>query len=344
MKNKSMLLIPFLLTGFLVFWIIVSHLIKNNLIKTINFLNDDNLKIFYQDVKVSGFPFKFHITFIKPTIKIINENEIKGFVFDKILVNLDLKMQNLYLSTNQEFQYKKHSANSKIISEHNIKSKEPIKISLDFEKSLATLSKSFQTSKIFKSINFPKTNFDLISDDKIYAKLEDFNIQATKISLQNNKFLVNYNISASYSPVQDDNQRFDLILNSDITRYISSNKNDRSYFTNIALNNFNIKINDDNAEFDLNGNISFPKQKQSIGLLNLTMHNYQSFISLISKKGIRSKSFLNHFITKASFEESNKDNSNDLKKVAKFTIKFTEDGIYFGNIEMNKLITESLND
>ena len=344
MKNKLTLLIPFLLIGFLVFWISVSHLIKNNLIKTINHLGDDNLKIFYQDITISGFPSKFHITFINPTIKLINEKEIKGFVFDHIAFDLDLKMQNLYLSTDQEFQYKKHSANSKILSEHKIKAREPIKIYVDFEKSLATLPKLFKASQIFKSFTFPKTNFDLISNGEIYGALENFSIEATKISFENNKLLMNYNINANYYTAQSDNKKFNFSFNSDITRYISSNKNAHSYFTNIALKDFNVKIDAENAEFDLNGNISFPKQKQSIGLLNLTMHNYQSFVILLSKGSIRSKPFLNNFITKASFEESNKKNLEDLKKVAKFTIKFTGDGIYFGNIEMNKLITESLND
>ena len=340
-KSKFLLFLLFCLVIFLGIWIAISHVTKKKLIKILSSMNDDNIQIFYKDVQISGFPKKFIISLKKPVIKIINSHQIKSISLEKIDINFDLLMREPYLDFGQEFYIQRHSGDMILQFEQKIKSLEPNIITFELEDSLLKMGssgKDLSSNFIqnFKSLSFKAKNFEIFLANKLESKIENFIFYISKISFQENDAVFNLKFISNYRNMKKkDSTKLEFDLN--FTRYFAISEEERSRFKEISANQFSVKT--ENASLDLRGSLSLFVQKHAVGTLNINLKNYHELISILIDGGIRSEAFFSKIFTEASKSEND---SIDLEKNAKFSIKFEEDNIYFGNIEMNQLIRDAL--
>ena len=305
-------------------------------------MNDDNIEISYNDIEISGFPKEFVISIKQPVVKIINSHQIKSIYFERIDVNLDLLMRKPYLDFGQEYLLRKHSADMTLKSERKIKSPRENIVTFELDDSLLRLGLKGDFVKSFKSLSFRNSDFEIFEENVLLSKLENFRFHISKISQQGDDAIFNLIFSSNHHDmIHDNTTHMDFDWN--LTRYFAPTKETSSYLKEISTNKFH--INTSGAALDITGSLSLSKQKHAVGTLSINLDNYPELVSIFTNDGIRSMPFFNQILVDASKSEfgSNLSNENiDLTKNAKFSIKFTEDNIYFGNIAMNQLITDAL--
>jgi hypothetical protein len=342
MKSKLILFLLFCFVVFLSAWIAVSHMAKKNLVKILSSMNDDNIEISYNDIEISGFPKEFVISVKQPVVKVVNSHQIKSIYFERIDVNLDLLMRKPYLDFGQEYLLRKHSADMVLKSERRIQALGENIVTFELDDSLLRLGLKGDFVRNFRSLSFCNSDFEIFEKDVLLSKLENFRFNISKISEQDDDATFNLVFSSNYQDmIHDNTTHMDCDWN--LTRYFSSTNGVSGYLKEISTNKFRIKTS--GAVLDITGSLSLSKQKHAVGTLNINLVNYPELVSIFTNDGIRSTPFFNQILVDASKSElgSNLSNDNiDLTKNAKFSIKFTEDNIYFGNIAMNQLIMDAL--
>jgi hypothetical protein len=322
---------------FLSVWIAVSHIAKKNLLEMLFSINDDNIQISYSDVEVSGFPWKFTISLKRPIIRVINSHQVKSLIFTNIDMNLDLLMQKPYFAIGSKYILQKHGADMSLQSEKKIISPSPNIITIELTNSFL---KSFDKRNLLKNLQSLKSQidyFEIFEGEKAIAKLENLSFDVSKIFIPEDNLKFNTKIHITYSDIANQNST-NLDMNLDFLRYIAPSKEEKSHIKEVDIKNFTIKTQ--NASAEMKGEVAFPRQKHMSGKLDINLENYPALVLMLTNGGIKSEKFFYKILTEATLSES--DNNRDLAKYAKFSIKFTEDNIYFGNIEMNHLIMDAL--
>jgi hypothetical protein len=320
--------------AFLSGWIAISHIAKRHVIKALSSINDDNIQISYKDVQISGFPSKFIVSIKHPLIQIVNSHQVKTLSFRTVDLYLDLWMQKPYFEIGSEYIIRTHTADMILQSESKIRPSSPMMIALELDESL--LKSAYNGSYNFKSLHSYVDFFEILRAEQVVAKLEHVLLDIVKISDINNDFKCNAKIQALYNTGSDSLTNMNLDL--DLVRHYSSSKEDRSYLKEVALKNLTIKTA--MSRIGISGNVTLPRQQHAVGKLDINLENYPELVSIVTRGGIRSEAFFNKVLTRATKSELN--DEIDLAKYAKFTVKFTEDRIYFGSIEMNQLIMDAL--
>lgn len=336
-KSKFVLSLIFCACLFLSGWIAVSHIAKKNLLQMLFSINDDNIQISYSDVEVSGFPWKFRISLKRPIIRVINAHQVKSLIFTNIDMNLDLLMQKPYFAIGSEYILQKHGADMSLQSEKKIISPTPNIITIKLTNSLL---KSFDKRNLIKNLQSLRSqidHFEIFEREKTIAKLENLTFDVSKIFIPGDDLKFNTRIHITYSDVANKNST-NLDVNLDFLRYIAPSKEEKSHIKEVDLKNFTIKTQ--SASVKTEGKVAFPRQQHMVGELGVNLENYPELVLMLTNGGIKSEKFFYKILTEATLSESN--NNMDLAKYAKFSIKFTEDNIYFGNIEMNHLIMDAL--
>jgi hypothetical protein len=298
-----------------------AHLIKYNTVKFIENSDTDNIKISYDKVAISGFPFAWNIVFHSMKITSIEKDGLNEVLLENVSIRYYLYRIKIALGNIISFldaRNPEYTKNHKILSttEHNIDINYDIPI---FQ---------IQVDDIFKNItslefNVSPTKYS--SEGQLKFEIAEGYLKVNKSIVQNKEI---FKIKAATDAVilNNNNLNLQLLLDTNyiipLVSEIESNNLEAEYDYRIILNKLLIKS--DQSMLNLSGALNFKKEMAPIGKLKIIFKNYPSLIDeLLPDNFIISKTEINNFIdTNAKYE-----NEGDLSY---FNIIFSPQGIETG--------------
>ncbi|MGX6960535.1 MAG: hypothetical protein ACIPMY_04900 [Rickettsia endosymbiont of Pentastiridius leporinus] len=336
----------FVFLAFTIVWFAVAYTIKNNVINLIKNSETDNLKISYNNVKFSGYPFHWKITIIDPKVKLIDHVNSKEFSSENVILTITYSTKKAALNFGP-FIRENDNYSDKIFT-YDMRSNEDIKGITKFNKPLYKISKDDDLQEIIKSIKLNNKSLLIFKDNQEIFKINDLDFFISKKDL-------------------DKNERISLVLNmnyeseQDIANFKNANIEMSAFLTftpdsenSAILQDINIDklvfTCDKDAKINLNGTLQFFANKLPEGKLSFELENYNSIVDkllphniLFSKKII--KTIIAKAINKAPGENLmiDQQKSTDLNSAynniekAKFDIEFSDKGINIGSINLLEL-------
>lgn len=317
MKRKILLSIIL----YLAVWTLSAHLIKYNTVKLIENSDTDNIKISYDKVAISGFPFAWNIIFHSMKITSIEKDGLNEVLLDNVSVRYYLYRIKIALGNIISFNDAKDPEYTK---NHKILSKIAHNIDITYDIPIFQL----QVNDILKNITSLEFNISPIK----YSSAGELKFETTQGYLRVNKSSTQhkeiFKIHAAADAIIFNNTNLNLQLFLD-TNYIiplsvgiDSNNLEAEYDYRIVLNKLLIKSNQ--SMLNLSGALNFKKDMAPIGKLKIIFKNYPSLIDeLLPDNFIVSKTEVNNFIdTNAKYE-------ND-EGLSYFNIIFSPQGLETG--------------
>lgn len=332
--------------AFTIVWFAAAYTIKNNVINLIKNSESDNLKISYNAVKFSGYPFHWKITILDPKVKLIDHVNSKEFSSENIILGIAFSTKKATLNFGP-FIKEVDNYGDKIFT-YDMRSNEDIKGIGKFNKPLYKISKNDDLKEVIKSIQVDNKSLLIFKDEQEIFKINDLAFFIAKKNLTKSEdisLVLNMNYDSEKNIASFKNANLDI---SALLSFVPDGEN------SAILQNFNIErfvfICDHDSKINLNGALQFFANKLPQGKLSFELENYHSIIDkllpnniIFSKKLI--KAVIAKAVNKASDEsvivnpkESNNSNLdyNNIEK-ASFDIEFSDKGINIGSINLLEL-------
>jgi hypothetical protein len=299
-----------------------AHLIKYHTVKFIENSDTDNIKISYDKVAISGFPFAWNIIFHSMRITSIEKDGLNEVLLENVSVRYYLYRIKIALGNIISFN---DARNPEYTKNHKISSK--IAHNIDINYDIPIFQR--QVDDIFTnitSVEFNVSPIKYLSEGQLKFETSEGYLRVNKSVAQNKEI---FKIKAAANAVILNNNSFNLQLLIDtdyimpLPSEIESNNLEAEYDYRIILNKLLIKS--DQAMLNLSGALNFKKEVAPIGKLKIIFKNYPSLIDeLLPDNFIISKTEINNFIdTNAKYE-----NEGDLSY---FNIIFSPQGIETGS-------------
>ena len=298
-----------------------AHLIKYNTVKFIENSDTDNIKISYDKVAISGFPFSWNIIFHSMKITSIEKDGLNEVLLENVSIRYYLYRTKIALGNIISFN---DARNPEYTKSHKILSKTEHNIDINYDIPIFQI----QVDDIFKNItslefNVSPTKYS--SEGQLKFEIAEGYLKVNKSIVQNKEI---FKIKAATDAVilNNNNLNLQLLLDTNyiipLVSEIESNNLEAEYDYRIILNKLLIKS--DQSMLNLSGALNFKKEMAPIGKLKIIFKNYPSLIDeLLPDNFIISKTEINNFIdTNAKYE-----NEGDLSY---FNIIFSPQGIETG--------------
>ncbi len=327
---RKILLVLILL--YIIIWVVFAHLVKNQSIEIIEKFNSDNLKISYNDVNISGFPYEWKISFISPKIVLIEQDKFQEFTPDIISISHDFFNSEINFGKNINYQKLDLDLNVK----YSLLIEEDLIFKITYKKALFFIEKINNIFDHIKLINISTPTIIAIDDNKELFKIDSIKAligQETKnfIDLYKIKMAVNFNHNEDHSGTGK--TQFLLDMNYLINEGVFFNQvKDIEFDRKIELNNFQLKYED--SEINLNGYINFNRTSPPTGKIDCSMIQYQKIVDkIVPDNFIFSKSFIKKVISKAHNPEISREDFTN----ANFKIEFSNKGATIGKLNLLEL-------
>lgn len=319
----------FLIIVFVTLWFFGAHLVKNKLISFIGELESDNIKISYQDTKISGFPFYWQITFISPKVSLIDQKSIKEISGRALNIKTDYLIQDIGLDLGKTIYYSDiGSVESK--QEYNLVSNKDMKMDIIFQKPLYFL----ELDSAWKNVSaLAKCDLGIIEVDskgnKIFSVSDIQVISETKqISSINS---VNVKLTGDYSSDYNSSsnvKKAHLLLDLSylINNPLLNSDQQINFERKIELSKLQLKL--DESSLDLRGALSLNRNSLPQGDFDVYLGRYQDVINkIIPEDFIISSSYIKQMIAKSNASEA----INSVQNV-RFKIFFSNKGVSIGKV------------
>ncbi|GAB4170883.1 MAG: hypothetical protein Tsb006_8080 [Rickettsiaceae bacterium] len=302
-------------------------MVKSRIIRLVEDLNSDNIKITFQDTAISGFPFSWHIKFIAPKITIVGQNALQEFAFEEVIFCHNLS--NTEIDFSNQITYNKTNALTNetyiLSAEQNIVFNASFKDPLLFIKnnkirsigsSLPEISCSYQDKEIFK-LQYIKT----------FASCEEQNaLDSFKVRLSGDFISLVDSFKVHKAHLLLD---MGYLVNDSV---LESQSDDKDFERKIEIANLQLKLDD--AAVDAKGHLKLSRSSLPKGTLDLSLIQYHDVVDILVPEGfIFSGSFIKKIISKANSLEMTKNNIGN----ASFRINFSDKGVTIGKLNLLEL-------
>lgn len=281
-------------------WTLSAHLIKYNTVKFIENSDTDNVKISYDKVAISGFPFAWNIIFHSMKITSIEKDGLNEILLNNLSIKYYLYKIKIAVGNIISFN---DTRNPEDIKNHKIISK----INHDIDISYDIPIFQVQIDDIFKNITSVEFNIAPVK----YSSEGQLKFETTEGYLRINKSIAQnreiFKIKAATDATIVNNKNLNLRLLLD-THYIiplisevDSNP-ESEYDYRVIFNKLLIKS--EQSMFNLSGALNFKREMAPIGKLKIIFKNYSSLIDeLLPDNFIFSKTEISNFInTNSKYE------------------------------------------
>lgn len=317
MKRKILLSIIL----YLAVWTLSAHLIKYNTVKFLENSDTDNIKISYDKVAISGFPFAWNIIFHSMKITSIEKDGLNEVLLDNVSVRYYLYRIKIAGGNIISFNDAKDPGYTK---NHEILSNTAHNIEINYDIPIFQL----QVDDILKNITSLEFNIAPVK----YSSEGELKFETTQGYLRVNKSQTQhkeiFKIQAAADAIISNNKNLNLqlLLNTHyiipLSPEIESNNLETQYDYRVIINKFLIKSGQ--SMLNLSGALNFKKEMAPIGKLKIIFKNHSSLIDeLLPEHFVISKTQLNNFI------ETNSKYENDGES-SYFNIIFSPQGIETG--------------
>ncbi len=302
-------------------WMLSAHLIKYNTVKFIENSDTDNIKISYDKVAISGFPFAWNIIFHSMKITSIEKDGLNEVLLENVSIRYYLYRIKIALGNIISFN---DARNPEYTKNHKISSKIAHNVDINYDIPIFQI----QVDDIFKnitSVEFNVAPIKYLSDGQLKFEISGGYLKVNK-SVAQNKEIFKIKAAANAVILNNNSLNLQLLLDTDYIipsgSEVETSNLESEYDYRIILNKLLIKS--DQSMLNLSGALNFKKDVAPIGKLKIIFKNYLSLIDeLLPDNFIISKTEINNFIdTNAKYE-----NAGDLSY---FNIIFSPQGIETG--------------
>jgi len=328
--------------AFTIVWFAVAYTIKSNVINLIKNSESDNLKISYNAVKFSGYPFNWKITIIEPRLKLIDHVNSKEFSSDNIILGVAFSAKKATVNFGS-FVKEVDNYGDKTFT-YDMRSDEDIKGVSKFNKPLYKISKDDNLKELIKSLQFNNKSLLIFKDEQEIFKINDLAFFMAKKNLAKNEnisLVLNMNYDSEKNIANFKNANLEIVT----SLSFAPDSEDSAILQNLNIEKFAF-ICDHDSKIALNGVLEFFANKLPHGKLSFELENYHSVIDkLLPNNIIFSKKLIKTIIAKAINKASDEpliigEESNNLShniEKAKFDIEFSDRGINIGSINLLEL-------
>lgn len=302
-------------------WMLSAHLIKYNTVKFIENSDTDNIKISYDKVAISGFPFAWNIIFHSMKITSIEKDGLNEVLLENVSIRYYLYRIKIALGNIISFN---DARNPEYTKNHKISSKIAHNVDINYDIPIFQI----QVDDIFKnitSVEFNVAPIKYLSEGQLKFEISGGYLKVNK-SVAQNKEIFKIKAAANAVILNNNSLNLQLLLDTDYIipsgSEVETSNLESEYDYRIILNKLLIKS--DQSMLNLSGALNFKKDVAPIGKLKIIFKNYLSLIDeLLPDNFIISKTEINNFIdTNAKYE-----NAGDLSY---FNIIFSPQGIETG--------------
>ncbi|WP_341787027.1 hypothetical protein [Rickettsia endosymbiont of Cantharis rufa] len=338
---RKILLFVFL--AFTIAWFAIAYTIKNNVVSLIKNSESDNLKISYNAVRFSGYPFNWKIIVTDPKLKLIDHVNSKEFISKNIVLDIAFSTKKATLNFGP-FIREADNYGDKTFT-YDVRSNDDINGIGKFNKPLYKISKNDNLKDVLKSIQLNNKALLIFKDDQEIFKINDLALFIRKQNLaseENISLFLNVNYASKKDIFNFKNADLDIAA---FLKFVEDGE-DSALLQNFTVERF-IFTCDNDSKVNLNGALQFFANKLPEGKLSFELENYNSIVDkLLPNNIIFSKKIIKTIITKAIHKASDEGlnidqtdvNSayNNIEK-AKFDIEFSDKGINIGSINLLEL-------
>ncbi len=319
---------------FVLTWIIFAHFAKSKLISLINNSQTDNIKIYYKDINISGFPFDWKIKFTSPKLTIIDQDSSQEIASDYLTFSFNYKLSKAKLDFGKLLFY--NTENDEEPIKYTLHAQEDIVFFIDFTDLLYKINVSNSLTKIIKNIEF--SNPSIVTF--VTNGNEIFDLTRINVKLNSKMMDITQTISLKLSGCYKSSSNDRVINNADCVldaNYIVSDNSNAAKNNNFdyKIQLLNAKVNLNNSSLDLKGSVALSSNNSPQGKISIELVDYANFIDfLLPDDFIFSKSDAKDFIAKAAAVELNNEVTNKIN----FDLEFSNKTISLGRLNLSEQI------
>ncbi|MFY9590020.1 hypothetical protein [Rickettsia endosymbiont of Halotydeus destructor] len=334
----------FVFLTFTIIWFAIAYTVKDNVVNLIKNSESDNIKISYENIKISGYPINWKIIITQPKVKFIDHVNSKEFLSENITLSLDFSLKKVNLDTGNYIKEIENFGDKSL--EYFVRSDEAIKGIVKLNKPLYKIAKDDNLKSITKSIQLNNKSLSVLNEDKEIFNLKNLNFSLGKKNSQeseNISILLGLDYASLENYLNFKNATLDLVTS---LNFVQGN-NESNTLKDFTIERF-IFICDNDAKVDLKGGMEFFTSKLPQGKLSFELENYHAIIDkLVPNNIILSKKIIKAIIAKAvsanqpellplALPAINTDAVTTIEKV-NFDIEFSDKGINIGSINLLEL-------
>ena len=323
----------FIALSFSIAWFAGAYLIKSKVVSLIRNSNSENVKLLYNDIKVSGFPLAWKINLIEPKIIFINSADSKEISTEELICIFDFSLKKTKIVIEKELKYRQNLGDEK--TEYLLRLSKDIENSVKFIKPIYDLSTNDNIDTAVKSVQLKSKLLSFLHDDKEMFKIADLVFALNKDHYKENEDIL-IKLQALYEGPDNFLNFNSASLNFSGAFNISVVSNLPSYLNAFKVSELDIAFGD--SQIGIKGAIAFTKGKLPQGKLTVNLVHYDNIINnIIPEHFIIPRVMLNNLVEKVvsnnsrEFQRSsNARSDNDIK----FDIEFSENGVNIGSINL----------
>lgn len=320
--------------AFLVFWLTGAYLMKSKVRSFIDQAQTDNIKLTHSGMGIAGFPFNWKVNVYSPKISFLDDHssvEIESqdaeFIF-----SFGLKKTCIDLGQNFYFHHVTGEESTKYIA----KSTDKLILHISTDRRIYEIDD--HKDAFYDVIDNSHLEDELISvfeQENDNQESEVFTIKDFAISLQKQSNEIKDNILLTLKGNYNSDTRFFEFKSSSIDAKVKyylddSNNETKEYDRMIDIQKFYMDFDD--AFLDSKGTIKLLRTDIPSGQFVISMKYYNRIINmLVPNDFILSKDYIKKIISKAVM---NSGNGNGNEELAKFEVKFSNQGVSVGKLKM----------
>lgn len=322
---------------YILIWFAIAHIIKSNIINSINNLQTDNIKISYSQVKVSGFPGCLSINLLEPKIKLIGHANSKEISTDQVMFTPDFsfKKANITLGNNVK---QVESFDEKQV-EYIVQSNDLIAGLVKFNKPIYSFSKADNLRSMVKFLEVNNKNLSVIHENKERFKISDLNLLVNKTkNVEDNEMFIKAHLLYSSEENLLNFKKAELDL-SMLAEIIEDQEKKTNSLKNININHLKF-LCDDSAEIYLTGGLQLFKDSLPNGKLSFELTDYHKLVDkLIPSNWLLPRKIIKMLIDKVLVLPGTEiikvegQNLEPYEKI-KLEINFSSKGIFIGSTNL----------
>lgn len=322
---------------YILIWFTTAHIIKSNIVNTINNSQTDNLKISYDQVKVLGFPGRLKISLLEPKIKLIGHTNSKEISTDQVIFTPDFsfKKANLILGNN----IKQVENFDDQQTEYNLQSNDVITALVKFNKPIYKFSKTDNLTSLVKSVGINNKNLSVIHQNKEFCNISDLDFLVNKTQgIENDEMFIKTHLLYSSGENLFNFKKAELDL-SMLTEIVEDQEKKTNSVKNINIDYLKF-LCDDSAQVYLTGGIELFKNSLPNGKLSFELTDYHKLVDkLIPNNWSLPRKIIKMLIDKAlilpgaEVIKADDQNLGSYEKV-KLDVTFSNKGIFIGSTNL----------
>lgn len=270
-----------------------------------NSLNSDNIKLSYQDIKLSGFPFNWQVTFIDSKIVIIEQKSLKEISIPKLNAQFNYLAQAMDIRLDETINFR--DAKEDGMQDYNLISDKNMAIQISFQKPVYFMDSTSPWYNFIEDARFDLTETKVQIGRKKIFSISDIQLsyeQETNAPMHKRNLTLQGNYNSSSQDMKINKAKLLVDLGCLSNALDMEDEAHSIYEHKVALSKLKLEIDDSSC--DMRGFLNLNESSAPQGELDISLIKYPDIINrVVPKDFIVSASYLNKMIANIVVAENN---------------------------------------